>query len=77
MLRNMWYRDKAWLHQVYMLECKSQRDIAKMCGCSYPTISKWMKRHGIPARSVSEGMILYRRRKLMTSGSLPGAIHPW
>jgi hypothetical protein len=66
------YRNKKWLYQVYVLEGKSQRGIGRICGCSHSTISKWMKKHGILARSTSNGMILYRRGQdalVDTSGS--------
>ena len=66
------YRDPVLLYRRYVADGMSQREIAKELGCSHSTISKWMKKHGIPARSTSEGMILYRRGKSMpvnTSGS--------
>ncbi len=72
MLRKRWYRDAHWLTHKYVLEGRSQREIAKICGCTHPTVLTWLKRHGIPARSVSEGLLLHHRGP--TSGSLPGTL---
>lgn len=66
------YQDKKWLYQKYMVEMLSQREIAAQCGCCHKTISKWLTRHGIQTRSISEGKLLYHRGKKVldhTSGS--------
>ena len=42
--------DKEWLYQKYWVEKLSRREIAKIIGCSAPTVSKALKRFNIPLR---------------------------
>lgn len=45
--------DRAWLEQKYLREKMSAREIADMQGITEGAILYWMKRHGIPRRSIS------------------------
>jgi hypothetical protein len=46
--------DKNWLHQKYITEQMSAREISKQQKCSEVNILFWLRKHGIPARTVSE-----------------------
>lgn len=48
------YREKDWLEEKYVEDRWSQTEIAEYCGVTQSTIYKWMKKHGIEARSVSD-----------------------
>ena len=43
-------RDAAWLHQKYIVEELSTRQIANLIGVDGSSIAYWMKKFGIPAR---------------------------
>ena len=43
-----------WLRQQYWDEKKSVREMAKMLGSNYSTVLTWMRRFGIPRRTISE-----------------------
>ena len=45
------YRDEEWLREQYVEKKLSTLEIADKCGCSDVTISNWLKKHGIAARS--------------------------
>ena len=54
------YRDKDWLEHQY-IDCQlSQAQIAKLCNTGQSTISIWMKKHGIAARTDSEALVIRR-----------------
>lgn len=53
------YRDKEWLREKYQKDGLSSTQIAQICECDRTTVSKWLKRFGIPRRSMSE---ISRRR---------------
>lgn len=41
------YKDRDWLEREYVLLGKSQKEIAEEVGCSYHTIRKWIRVHGL------------------------------
>jgi len=49
------YRDEEWLREKYVKQQKTTEKIAELCGCSQPTILKWLKKHGIESRSRGTG----------------------
>ncbi|MHC1636323.1 MAG: sigma factor-like helix-turn-helix DNA-binding protein [Candidatus Methanospirareceae archaeon] len=55
--------DREWLYKVYYEEGKTQKEIAKMLGCAQMTVSKAMKRLGIPTRTSSESLKGIKRSK--------------
>lgn len=54
----MLYKNKEWLYKKYWNEELSICRIAKLCGVSYTTIYKWLKRYNIPRRHHSEAIHL-------------------
>jgi predicted DNA-binding transcriptional regulator AlpA len=52
------YRNKKWLENKYSEEILSIFRISKLCKVANETIYKWMKRHNIPRRSLSEAIHL-------------------
>jgi len=48
------FREKEWLEDAYVVQQKSAGDIAKMFGVTDAAIIFWLKKHGIPRRSMSE-----------------------
>jgi len=44
-------RDEAWLREQYVKQERTSRDIADECGCSKSTVLRWLKKHGVEARS--------------------------
>ena len=48
------YRNKDWLYQKYINEKKSTYSLAKECECVPTTIWIWLKRFGIPRRTLSK-----------------------
>jgi len=60
------YHDKDWLKGEYIDNQRATTDIAEECGVSSVTISDWLDRHGIDARSQREAQEPdkpYTRRK--------------
>jgi hypothetical protein len=53
--------DNETLYQLYVVEQKSLADIARPLGVSRALVGKWLRRAGIPARTVSEGTKLGMR----------------
>ena len=51
-------RDKEWLYHKYWGEELSASEIGKEVGCSHSLVLGWMKKLGIPARSLSEAQRL-------------------
>lgn len=47
----MKYRDEEWLKEQYHVKGLTQAKIAEKCCVTRPTIIRWMKKHGIEARS--------------------------
>lgn len=45
-----------WLSQKYLVEGLSMAVIAKLAGCSTPTIQNYLRKFGIPTRSVSQAL---------------------
>ena len=56
----MLYQDKDWLYQKYVVEKLSTVEIARVYReevdrwCDPNTISRWLKKHKIPMRSLAE-----------------------
>ena len=50
------YQNKEWLEEKYWVEKLETPDIAKMCGCGYKLIWKWLVKHKIKRRTRSEVM---------------------
>ena len=48
----MSYKDKEWLESEYHKPGVTQGDIAKQCGVSRATISRWVSKHGIESKGV-------------------------
>jgi len=48
------YQDKAWLYKMHWEQGKSLSEMARIARCSMPTISDWMRKHGIAWRSLAE-----------------------
>lgn len=48
--------ERNWLEQKYIKEKLSMATIAKMAGCSAPTVQNYLNRFNIPTRSVSEAL---------------------
>ena len=47
------YKDPDWLRERYVLDRMSMEEIANECGVGISTISRWLKKHGIPTRSTT------------------------
>jgi hypothetical protein len=52
-VRDIRYRDKQWLDEMYWGQKLSSVDIAELCNCSQSTVRDWMEKHGIERRSKS------------------------
>ncbi len=52
------YNNKEWLKQKYIDEELSQEWISKLCNVNQNTIWKWLHKHNIPSRSLSEAQHL-------------------
>lgn len=50
------YTDKGWFYQKYIVERKGTSEIAEMCNAGRTTIKRWLKKHGLEARSGSEAL---------------------
>jgi hypothetical protein len=48
------FRDKAWLLENYSKQNRSTGEIAKQFGVTDAAVLFWLRRHGIPRRTVSE-----------------------
>ena len=50
------YEDKKWLYQKYVVERLSMEKVARLCNpqTTAATILRWLGRHGIETRSLSE-----------------------
>jgi len=46
-------QNEDWLKEQYLTKDKSVYDIAKMCGCSYQTVYKWLHKNGIELKDYS------------------------
>ena len=44
------YKNPEWLRQEYHVNKRSLWSLAFECGVSCMTISRWLRRHGMPAR---------------------------
>ena len=43
--------DSDWVHEQYVEQHKSVREIAEECGCSFTAARRWIHRHGIETRA--------------------------
>lgn len=50
---NRIYKNKDWLHNQYINEVKSTKEIAKFCGVGHRLILSWLYKFNIPVRSSS------------------------
>lgn len=69
------YSNKDWLYGKYITEKLSTIKIGKICGVSSSTIKRWLKKHNIKIRSVSEalkGRYLSEEHKKNVSKGLRG-----
>lgn len=57
------YQSKSWLEEHYVEKRLSMLALAGLAGCSYGTIQYWLKKHGVPSRSISEGRKIIAARK--------------
>lgn len=48
------FREKAWLEREYVKAARSTKEIAAQCGVSDGAIFFWLKKHGIPRRTMSQ-----------------------
>ena len=56
------YKDNAWLTKRYCIDQLSPREIAQECGVRIRTVQRWIEKHGIHKRSLSEAMLLRTER---------------
>lgn len=66
------YKDKSTL-EALRAEGKTIAEMAKACGCSVPTMSNWLKKHGMaktrgPRKGAGKGAAKGRRGKAATGG---------
>ena len=67
----MLYRDKDWLHQAYIIDIRSTRDIGKECGVSKTTILRHLKKFNISVRPPQfKGKKLLERTKRKIGDSI-------
>lgn len=45
------YRDRDWLHEMYVVRGLTTHEVAAEAGCTQPTICDWIHRLGLPMRS--------------------------
>jgi transposase-like protein len=50
--------DRNWLESQYLIQNKSQKQIANEIGCKCCTVGKWIRKHNIPLRTTSEAIII-------------------
>ena len=53
-MKNKKYRDENWLYAEYWKNERSAPNMAKECGVTKRVVHYWMRKHGIPLRTVSE-----------------------
>ena len=58
------YRNKEWLHQKYINEKLSTREIGKICECSNVTIRYWLNTHKIAMRTIAEARTGLKQKKV-------------
>ena len=68
------FKDKAFLHQKYVVERLSTEQIAGLCFSSRPTISKYLKLHKIPIRKHEERLLLNKGQLALGERRLRGSI---
>lgn len=57
------YRDESWLRHKYVKQGLSITEIAKMCGCSRPTIRNWLENYDIETRTVREQNLINSKKE--------------
>lgn len=68
------FKDKVFLHQKYIVERMSTRQIAGLCFSSRPTISKHLKLHKIPIRDRDDRLLLNKGQLGLGERRLKGTI---
>jgi transposase len=48
------YENKDWLHEKYVKDGLTQKEIADIVGCSQHTISRWIRKHNIDTKHKSD-----------------------
>jgi len=51
------YRNKKYLEKEYIIKHRSAYKIADNCDCSEITIRRWLRRHGLKVRTISEALL--------------------
>jgi uncharacterized OsmC-like protein len=55
--------NKNWLSELYIVERKTQKEIASIIGCTSWSIKNALKKHNIPTRTIKEsGLLRYERK---------------
>jgi len=62
------YKDKDWLHKMYVVEQKGSYFIAEFCGVSPPTIRYWLSKYGIVSRTNREAQLVALRNNRFPEG---------
>jgi len=68
------FKDKAFLHQKYVVEKLSSQQIADLCFSSRPTISKYLRLHKIPLRDSNDRLAINKGQLAFGERSSNGAI---
>jgi len=50
------YKDKKYLKEEYVVKHRSARQIGEDCNCNETTIRRWLRKHNIPVRTLSEAL---------------------
>lgn len=50
---NRIYKNKDWMHDQYVSQLKSTKEIGEFCGVDHSRVRYWLKKFGIPARDFS------------------------
>jgi predicted transcriptional regulator len=68
------FKDKAFLHQKYVVEKLTSDEIAKLCFSSRPTISKYLKLHRITVRQAEERQALNKGQLALGEKRYKGSV---
>lgn len=44
------YESKRWMHKKYVIERKTEEEIAELAGSTQATIHRWLVKHGLKKR---------------------------
>ena len=71
------YKNKDWLYQKYIKERLSAFEMVKLIKCGNSTISRWLRKFGIPTRTQHEAMLeVSKQGKLSWWKGKTGENHP-